>query len=147
MAVAVRVAESQDAGKLVQLLEQLGYPTSLHEIRERLENMPRDMRVFVATLLLDEDADAGIAGFAVITIRRTFVEGTQAILEGLVVADGLRSKGIGAALLSTAERWASERGAPLIHVKTNVVRERAHAFYRRNGYSLVKTQHCFEKRL
>lgn len=141
MAVAVRVANSQDAGTLVPLFEQLGYPVHLAEIRERLENLPHDTRVLVATL------DDRVAGFAAITLRKTFVVGLLAELEGLVVSEGSRSKGIGAALLAAAERWAFEGGAPLVHVKTNVIRKRAHDFYRSNGYSLIKTQHCFEKLL
>jgi hypothetical protein len=32
-------------------------------------------------------------------------------------------------------------------VRSNVVRERAHAFYQREGFVLIKTQRVFEKPL
>ncbi len=66
---------------------------------------------------------------------------------GLVVDDEHRSAGIGGALLEAAEAWALDRGCADLLVATRVTRERAHGFYRRHGYALLKTSHCFSRRL
>ncbi|HVS45273.1 MAG TPA: GNAT family N-acetyltransferase [Verrucomicrobiae bacterium] len=50
-------------------------------------------------------------------------------------------------MLDRAERWARERGCPALSLRSNVIRERAHAFYERRGYTHKKSQHYFEKRL
>ena len=56
---------------------------------------------------------------------------------------------IGAALLEEVEAWAwaRARGCAALRVRSNVVRERAHRFYRRAGFETIKTQHVFEKRI
>jgi GNAT superfamily N-acetyltransferase len=57
------------------------------------------------------------------------------------------AQGTGARLLEAAETWALESGVSLIRVSSNVGRERAHAFYMREGYGIIKTSHQFSKRL
>jgi len=46
-----------------------------------------------------------------------------------------------------AEQWARVHGFALMRVRSNVVRERAHRFYEREGYARVKTQAVFRKAL
>ena len=43
------------------------------------------------------------------------------------------------------ERWAEARGCSAIMVRSNVVRERAHAFYQRLGFEVIKTQRVLRK--
>jgi GNAT superfamily N-acetyltransferase len=68
-------------------------------------------------------------------------------VNGLVVDETQRSAGTGAKLLQAAERWAAEKGCKSMSVRSNVVRERAHEFYLRNGYEHYKTQKAFRKYL
>jgi GNAT superfamily N-acetyltransferase len=50
-------------------------------------------------------------------------------------------------LLARAERWARERGCREIGLRSNVIRDRAHAFYEGHRYRHVKTQKSFRKDL
>jgi GNAT superfamily N-acetyltransferase len=68
-------------------------------------------------------------------------------INGLVVDESIRSRGIGKILLSAAEEWARSIGFDVISVHSNVTRDRAHRFYLRNGYAHVKTQKEFHKSL
>jgi GNAT superfamily N-acetyltransferase len=68
-------------------------------------------------------------------------------LRGLVVDEKHRGTGLGRALLRQAEQWAIDRKTPVVRLRCNVIRTGAHAFYRRLGYSLVKTQHAFRRQL
>ena len=45
------------------------------------------------------------------------------------------------------EQWARERGIRTIGLRSNVIRERAHAFYEREGYTVLKKQKAFRKTL
>ena len=65
----------------------------------------------------------------------------------LIVAEGQRSSGSGAKLLQAAEAWAKSKGCINMSVRSNVVRDRAHAFYIRNRYEHYKTQKAFRKSL
>jgi GNAT superfamily N-acetyltransferase len=56
------------------------------------------------------------------------------------VDEQIRSRGVGRLLLEAADRWARSKGCNAISVRSNVIRERAHQFYARNGFEHVKTQ-------
>jgi GNAT superfamily N-acetyltransferase len=71
----------------------------------------------------------------------------RAEVNGLIVAEGQRSAGAGASLLEAAEEWARKRGCQAMNVRSNVIRERAHKFYERQGYEHYKTQKAFRKKL
>lgn len=76
----------------------------------------------------------------VATFQLTLISGLshratrRALVESVRVAADLRSRGIGAALMSEAERLAREAGCGLIQLTTHRTRQRAHAFYARLGY-------------
>jgi GNAT superfamily N-acetyltransferase len=139
-ALEIRTAEEGDVAALTPLFEQLGYPTEPPEIQVRLQAFEDDSTALVAV------AEGGLLGFVAVSITSDFIVGRRALILGLVVADGARSQGIGAALLDAAEIWAVRRGATLIGVRSNVVRGGAHRFYERHGYWRIKSQHVFEKR-
>ena len=65
-------------------------------------------------VLVAHDREAGLVGFAEISIRRDHVEGAAAspvpYIEGWYVRDAFRRKGIGRRLLEAAARWAAQHG-------------------------------------
>ncbi len=122
-------------------MAQLGYDVPAAPLRERLGRREHRREIFVA-----ESTDV-IVGWAAVSVDETFVEGFRADLEGLVVEESVRSRGIGKLLLEAAESWARERGAEELRVRSNVLRERAHIFYRRHGYETIKAQYNLRKRL
>lgn len=74
-------------------------------------------------------------------------DGAFAELAGLVVDESVRGSGVGAALLAAAEDWARAQGFASMRVRSNVIRERAHRFYEREGYARIKAQAVFRKPL
>lgn len=139
-AVTIREAGVADAPGLAPLYEQLGYPTPVHAIAQRLREHGRG-------IILVAQRGEELAGFAAVSCSVHFVSGEYADLEGLVVAKTERSGGVGARLLAAAESWARDRGAATLIVRSNVIRERAHGFYERHGYERFKSQHLFRKEL
>ena len=98
--------------------------------------------VFVAEL-----TGGQIVGWIGTFIYRSMEAEARAEVSGLVVDARMRSQGIGQRLLERAEDWAREKGCRIIGLRSNVVRERAHAFYERQGYQHTKTQRSYRKSL
>jgi GNAT superfamily N-acetyltransferase len=140
----IRRAKTGDAPRLAQLAGQLGYPATAAQIRERLRGIKpaAEHTVFVA-----ESAKEGVIGWLHVSRQVLLESEVRAEVNGLVVAEGQRSLGAGAQLLATAEEWARKRGCKGMSVRSNVIRERAHKFYERNGYEHYKTQKSFRKPL
>ena len=76
-----------------------------------------------------------------------FANATRIDQGGLVVDERYRSQAIGPLLLARAEKWARKKGCCAIGLRSNVIRDRAHAFYERHGYKHIKTQKAFHKDL
>jgi GNAT superfamily N-acetyltransferase len=143
-AFAIRPAAADDAARLAQLATQLGYPTTQRELAARLRALDAlpDAAILVAT-----DADERPVGWIHVELKASLLAPLAAQVMGLVVDEARRGAGIGAELLSRAEAWATDRGCRELLVATRVTRERAHRFYSRQGYQLLKTSHVFRKEL
>jgi GNAT superfamily N-acetyltransferase len=140
----IRPMTTADAPLVADLTTQLGYPVTAAETAERLAMLdarPDEHAALVA------DADGRAVGWVHVELSTSLASGQSASIGGLVIDERHRSSGIGAELLAAAEVWARERGAGTMVVRSRIARERAHRFYEREGYALVKTSHVFEKRL
>ena len=98
--------------------------------------------VFVAV-----DSESRVVGWTHVVERFHLEDEPFVELAGLVVDESARSVGVGATLLRAAESWAREQGHDRLRVRSNVVRERAHCFYAREGYAERKRQIVFDKPL
>ncbi len=131
----------EDAERVAILLTQLGYPSTPQDIARRFSRIVgRDDQA----LLVADDGDA-VVGWMHVGAHPYLESDESAEILGLVVADGQRSRGIGAALVSAAEGWAAQHGCQVVRVRSRISRDRAHAFYERAGFERIKTQHCFQK--
>lgn len=143
--VGIRKARYADATVIAELSGQLGYPSTVAEMQGRLTSLlhrPRHSVVFVA-----EVSERQVIGWLHVSVTPLLEVPLRAEVNGLVVAEGQRSAGAGAKLLQAAERWAKGKGCQSMSVRSNVIRDRAHAFYLRNGYEHFKTQKAFRKGL
>jgi GNAT superfamily N-acetyltransferase len=140
----IRRARAADAAQIAVLTGQLGYPATTAQIRQRLRSIqPASQNsIFVA-----DAANYGVIGWLHVSKEPLLESEMRAEVNGLVVADGQRSLGAGARLLAAAEDWARKHGCKEMSVRSNVIRERAHNFYERNGYEHYKTQKSFRKPL
>jgi len=140
----IRRPKIADAPQIAALTGQLGYPATAAEIRKRLLGIKTASQhaVFVA-----DSPEGGVIGWLHVSKQPLLESATRAEVNGLVVAEGQRSLGAGARLLAAAEDWARKHGCKSMSVRSNVIRERAHKFYERNGYEHYKTQKSFRKPL
>ncbi len=141
-AVKIRRARKSDAERIAELCGQLGYPATEAQIAQRLRRIKPAPQHAV---LVAESPEGKVIGWLHVSVEPLLEVELRAEVNGLVVADEERSRGAGALLLRSAEEWARGRGCKSMSVRSNVVRERAHQFYLRNGYEHYKTQKSFRK--
>jgi GNAT superfamily N-acetyltransferase len=137
LACTVRLPQTGDYEKIADLAEQLHYPSSANQIRMRLDTLAasRQHGVYVAEL-----PGGQIGGWIGLYVFHSVEQDSCAEISGLIVDEQIRSRGVGRLLLEAADRWARSKGCNAISVRSNVIRERAHQFYARNGFEHVKTQ-------
>jgi RimJ/RimL family protein N-acetyltransferase len=143
----VRSAEPGDAGALVRLAEAVGSEEggwliadggwrSVAEERRYLKAIKRHKyaAVFVAEL------DGAIVGR--LSIGRDSHPASEHVADvGVMVADGYRRRGVGRALMASAEKWARAVGVRKIELHVFPHNEAALALYDRIGYRRVGVRH------
>jgi len=143
--LTIRTPEPADYARLAELAGELGYPSTAEDIARRLTRLADispQHAVFVA-----QRAGEPIAGWICIAVQGTIESDAHAEITGFVVGSEFRSQGVGEQLLARAEAWARARGVTSVRLRSNVIRDRAHAFYLREGYENYKTQKAFRKPL
>ena len=143
MNASVRPAAPGDAARLAALSTALGYPMTPEEAVDRLGGIADhpDHGLLVAEI------GGRVEGWIQVSLPRIFETPLQAEIAGLIVDEAARGGGIGRKLVEAAQAWARVQGCRAIRVRSNVVRERAHAFYERDGFREIKTQKVLEKTL
>ena len=127
----IRAAGTEDVAALANLVTELGYPSSVEDMRWRFEGISSDPlhETFVA------ESGKEVVGMVGIRLERTYeADGGCARVMALVVSSEHRGRGAGQALISAAEEWARGRGAGTIVLTTHKRRTGAHQFYRSLGY-------------
>jgi GNAT superfamily N-acetyltransferase len=139
----IRSARPEDGERLAALSGELGYPMTAEEAVRRLT----DLSAHGDHALLVAESGGRVAGWIQVSLPRIFETPKSAEIAGLIVDATERGQGIGRQLVAAAAAWAEARGCASVRVRTNVIRERAQAFYAREGFREVKTQKVLQKTL
>jgi GNAT superfamily N-acetyltransferase len=135
----VRPFRQADMPVAAKLLRQLGYEIPAEELARRFARVLAAPGHHVAVA---EQASRVVALLHVFE-RPALEKPCEAIVQALVVDEGLRGQGIGKALMQTAEVWAQARGLCSVALHTR----RAQGFYTPLGYSRASTSELMRKRL
>ena len=138
----VRAAVPSDDERLAELATQLGYPSTADDVRRRLPLVAGD-----GHCLRVADLEGRVAGWIHAVHVALLDSDAHVEIKALVVGEEERGRRIGEALVGEVENWARQRGCSAMRVRSNVLRERAHRFYERLGYEVIKTQRVFAKSL
>jgi GNAT superfamily N-acetyltransferase len=138
----IRLVIPADVTALADLASQLGYPSTPEQVANRLDNLagkPEENAVLVAEI------DGRVIGWVHVHLYLLLVDDREAEIGGLVVDADLRGQGVGAQLMAAAEAWAGQHGCQSVYLRSNTKRTEAHAFYKKLGYNLIKSQYAFRK--
>lgn len=128
----VREACAEDAGAIVRLLGELGYPGCDAFIDRRLR---QQLDHPDASLLVAEGEDGSLLGLISLHfIVQLALDGDFCRISYLCVDSTARGKGVGALLIQAAEQCALARGCDRMELHCDARREAAHRFYDRLGY-------------
>jgi GNAT superfamily N-acetyltransferase len=138
----IRAARAEDAAALSGLAHELEHPTTPEQVAERFVAASQ---LNTYALIVAELPSGDIAGFMELVVERLIDAESRVDVAGLVVGESFRNRGIGRVLMNYAEKWAADRGCRIVHLRSNIKRVGAHAFYERLGYENFKTQKAFRK--
>jgi GNAT superfamily N-acetyltransferase len=143
-AYRLRPATASDAGRLAELCGQLGYPSSAHQLRQRLADILPDGS---QAICVAEAPGGEMAGWVHVALRPLLETDRQAEIGGLVVDGAHRRRGLGRRLMVWAEDWARGRGCVVVQLRSNVERQYTPPFYEGIGYTETKMARTFRKEL
>jgi len=139
MGIAIRSAREADLARIIELLGQIDetmYPPRRDADPATHLGIFRQIEADPRQHLLVAEADGRIVGTAhLIVIPLLSRSGKpSAVVEGVVVDEAYRGKGVGAALMRQVQQIAQEAGCYKLTLSTNLARTGAHRFYSRLGW-------------
>ncbi|CAN5521288.1 GNAT family N-acetyltransferase [soil metagenome] len=140
--LTIRPMTQADTAAVARLSGELGYPSDADAVRRRLRAVdPADLLI----VAVSDHSDP--VGFIHATTVHTVEADARVHIVGLVVSPAVRRAGIARKLIGEVERWAAATGAEAIVVRSNTARGEAHEFYPAVGYTRIKTQAVYLKKL
>ena len=158
--ISIRRIVRDDAAAAAELSGQLGYPSTVEQLRRRIHRLASctdSQAVFVALLTPTPSAPtpsaptpsakAQLVGWIEVAVTCHLQSDPFVLIGGLVVQDGHRGLGIGKRLCEKVEAWTRSQGIQILRVTSRSTRPDAHRFYLQDGYVETKTSKVFEKKL
>ena len=132
----IRIARGGDVPAILELMRPYyaedGYPFDRSVAAKVLRNFlrrPSWGRAWAAT------DGSRIVGYAVVTLGYSLeYGGRDGFLDEIVVAREWRGRGLGGALLATAESYCRRRGVRALHLEVEKHRRAAIGLYRKSGF-------------
>lgn len=143
MSLTIRSMLAGDAAAVAALCGELGYPQQADTVAARLQRLAAS----ADHCALVVESGGGVVGWAHGFVTCLLESAPYVEIGGLVVSATARRSGAGRALLEALGAWARTRDVSEIRVRSNVIREAAHAFYRACGFADLKTQRSFLRKL
>ena len=128
---------ASDAEAVARLSDQLGYDVSTGAVHGWVATADDRRTALVAV------ADGRVVGWIQAHDRELLQSPRVVEIGGLVVDEERRGSGVGKRLVDAITEWGRERGHSGLYVRSNVIRDGAHAFYEGLGFRHVKTSHTF----
>ncbi|WP_436857598.1 GNAT family N-acetyltransferase [Mammaliicoccus sciuri] len=136
MTIYTRLFEERDFKQiddLLQLYNELGYPTTRKELIHRLTKI-NNHKDYYMLLLIENEKIIGFSGMC----KMMFYEksGEYMRILAFVINSNFRNNGLGSLLLKESERLANKLNCKAMTLNSGIRtdRENAHKFYISNGY-------------
>ena len=134
----IRAATEKDIPRLLELYQQLSFNPGDYQKAPVADcrKILKQIKKYPNTALLIAEEDGKVVGTTFLAILPGFAHHTNsfAVVEYVVVDEKVRSQGIGKALMDYCKARAKEAGCYKIILTSDKRRDRAHKFYRANGF-------------
>ncbi len=139
MKISIREITGTDAEAINNLSQQLGYPLTTEQTSQNI-NAIRNSMDHIAFAAVHENKIVGWIG-AAHTIMLEVMPYCE--INGLVIDENYRGKGIGKLLIERVKEWAKARELSKLSLRCNVTRIATHEFYKHMGFTALKQQTNF----
>lgn len=130
--IVVRELDHEELPLILPLIEKHNAKIPPDELKRRLEAMiPHGYHCIAAFL---DDRIVGVAGY---WLGARFYCGEYMDVDNVVVDESMRSRGIGAQMMTWLEDKARSLGCKVVVLDSYVTFEGAHRFYFRRGYHIL----------
>jgi GNAT superfamily N-acetyltransferase len=157
--VTIRPANGKDAEAIARLSGKLGYEVSAGVMEQRLGviGASRCDLVVVAVRAKflrqseresngrSEEQNGEVVGWLQAHAADILESGFRVEITGMIVSPEVRRCGVGRLLVADAEKWAREKGAGVVVVRSNAQRVESHFFYPALGFRESKKQVVYRK--
>jgi N-acetylglutamate synthase-like GNAT family acetyltransferase len=128
-----------DLDEILILSEQLGYPGNISDFESRF----KQLQTLPHHSLFVYRNENKILAWMHLEVVSDLIEKTMVEIKSLVVDQRVRGQGIGQEMIAYAKKWTKTNGLDAIYLSCNIIRNKSHAFYQREGFVLNKTSHFF----
>jgi GNAT superfamily N-acetyltransferase len=134
--LSIREYKSTDVEALAELMSDLGYPTSLENMKIRMEFIESNSLYFTFVAVIEEQV-VGMIGVRLVYYYEG--DGILAQISALVTRKQHQGKGIGKSLIQFVEDWAKGKGSVHLYLTSGIKPERlkAHEFYKKMGFDIT----------
>ena len=141
--ITIREVVAEDAAEITVLSHQLGYSISEQQTLQNiyLLKQTKQHEVFVAV------HEQKVIGWMGLFYNISLTSPPLCEIQGLVVHEQYRSKGIGKMLIEKAKEWSINKSTKKLRLRCNIKRTEAILFYQKIGFAEVKQQKVFEMKI
>jgi GNAT superfamily N-acetyltransferase len=136
--VTIRPAADKDIPRILELYQQLSFEPDKYQKApvEDCRRILEEIKQYPHASLLVAEVDSAVAGTTFMAILPGFAHHTApfCVVEYVVVDEAQRSQGVGKALMDYCKDRAKEAGCYKVILTSDKRRDRAHKFYRANGF-------------
>lgn len=134
--IEIRPYQPEDVDALTELMAELGYPSTVDKMRQRMEKM-ESIPLYYTFVAVIHSQVVGMVG-----VRELFYyedDGTVTQISALVTRHDYQGQGIGRALVHYVEEWAAQRESNGLVLTSGIKpeRARAHEFYKALGFDVT----------
>lgn len=133
MKISIAVAKPEDATRVADLLNQMGYATTELETVKRITLYGQP-----SYQLIIAKAEEITVGFIALHFYDVLhLPAPEGRISSFCIDEKVRGKGIGKTLLNAAEEYFKENGCYKIVLNSNLKRPETHQFYLNRGYQFT----------
>lgn len=132
----IRDYQTKDLESLTELMSDLGHPSNIENMKNRMEQIQSNPMYFTFVAEMD-GIIVGMVG-----VRKLFsyeVDDVVTQISALVTKKEFRNRGIGKSLIKYVEEWAVKERSELIVLTSGIKEERimSHEFYKSIGFDIT----------
>ncbi|WP_442601816.1 GNAT family N-acetyltransferase [Paenibacillus sp. KN14-4R] len=142
--IQIREYHSSDLESLTELMTDLGSPSTIEDMKNRMELIGSNPYYFTFVATINEK----VVGMIGVRLNITYTSNKfKTQISSFVTKKEYQGQGVGKALINFIEEWTRNKGSDFLYLTSGIKEERisAHEFYKNRGFNV--TGYRFVKRL